>query len=486
MTSFTRFLTISVFVLGQGALYASLVPKALPDDEISEAITQQLSVDPGVKSNQINISSNEGIVTMDGTALSLLEKDRTEKIASTVRGVRAVINRIQVEPMIRGDEAIREDILRRLRRNPATDPEKIEVEVELGSVRLSGKVDSWQQKQLIETLVRGVVGIRQINNELSVRPPERRSGQQIKNEIEQILRWDVRVDHAEIDVEVVQGRVILSGAVGSLAEKDRAEASAWVRGVGSVDATALRVEEGNRDERFRRGKYVLVPDEDIRSAVRDSFRYDPRITPFSVNAKVQDGNVTLTGTVGTIAARNAAEEDAGHVVGVSQVDNQIEVTRLELETDADVTAEVEQLLAADPYLQRYDFAVETYAGEVHLRGEVTHSFEKNRAAELAGQVRGAVDIDNRIGIEKPVKNSQKELPAKPDWKIQEDIAYEFFWSPFVNEKAIKVSVDDGVATLVGIVSTRMERQAAEANAREAGAIQVINKIEIETAEPLNR
>jgi osmotically-inducible protein OsmY len=367
------------------------------------------------------------------------------------------------------------DVRGALLRNPATNVEDVDVEVYRGTVRLSGTVHSWQKKHFVETLVKGVRGVRRVVNELSVSAENRRKESEIRSEIEQVLRWDVRVAHALIDVCVSRGQVKLSGAVRSLVEKERAEANAWVQGVKRVDASALKVEEGPRDERYRRGKYILVPDKDIRRAVKDSFRYDPRMDSFLPEVTVKDGTVTLQGTVGTLQARQAAEEDARNVVGVARVDNLIQVTRLELESDEEVTAKIERLLKDDPYLQGYDFEVRTYAGEVHLRGQVSTLFEKNRATQLAGQVRGAVDVDNYVGIEK----EEDKLPPKPDWKIEEDIAYEFYWSPLIDGKRIVVTVDEGVATLKGTVSSRAERHAAEANAREAGAVGIVNELKIE-------
>jgi hypothetical protein len=58
---------------------------------------------------------------------------------------------------------------------------------------------------------------------------------------------------------------------------------------------------------------------------------------------------------------------------------------------------------------------------------------------------------------------------KGDWEIEEDIKSQLFWDPRVDEGAIAVEVEDGVATLTGHVSTPQERRHALANAWQGGA-----------------
>jgi osmotically-inducible protein OsmY len=65
---------------------------------------------------------------------------------------------------------------------------------------------------------------------------------EIREEIKVSLIWDVFVDDALVAVDVDQGRVALSGTVGSAAEKTRSVGVAGIRGVRRVDATDLDVD----------------------------------------------------------------------------------------------------------------------------------------------------------------------------------------------------------------------------------------------------
>jgi osmotically-inducible protein OsmY len=70
------------------------------------------------------------------------------------------------------------------------------------------------------------------------------------------------------------------------------------------------------------------------------------------------------------------------------------------------------------------------------------------------------------------------LPLISDLEIKDDIQDELFWSPFADADEVKVSVDNGVATLTGTVDSWNEFFSAAENAREGGATSVINKLKV--------
>jgi osmotically-inducible protein OsmY len=67
---------------------------------------------------------------------------------------------------------------------------------------------------------------------------------------------------------------------------------------------------------------------------------------------------------------------------------------------------------------------------------------------------------------------------KNDREIKKDIEDELWWSPFVDEDEVAVTVADGIATLVGVVDTLRERRVATANAYEGGSRQVSNLLKV--------
>ncbi|HXV61841.1 MAG TPA: BON domain-containing protein, partial [Vicinamibacteria bacterium] len=93
----------------------------LEDVNIQGAIEDQLLLDPSVPWNDIDLSAADGIVTLNGTVDNLLAKERAASIARTVKGVRAVVNRIEVDPdPAPADEDVRRNVRAALEADPAT------------------------------------------------------------------------------------------------------------------------------------------------------------------------------------------------------------------------------------------------------------------------------------------------------------------------------------------------------------------------------
>lgn len=72
----------------------------------------------------------------------------------------------------RGDERIREDICDRLTEDPRIDASDMEVQVADAEVTLTGSVRTRDEKHLAENIVERTTGVREVNNNLKVRPPD--------------------------------------------------------------------------------------------------------------------------------------------------------------------------------------------------------------------------------------------------------------------------------------------------------------------------
>ena len=66
----------------------------MTDQQITNAVDHRLLSDSALMNNQIDASTNEGIVTLSGTANHLIAKERATMLAQTIRGVRGVVNAI--------------------------------------------------------------------------------------------------------------------------------------------------------------------------------------------------------------------------------------------------------------------------------------------------------------------------------------------------------------------------------------------------------
>ena len=129
------------------------------------------------------------------------------------------------------------------------------------------------------------------------------------------LFWNPVVDDASIAVFADDGRITLRGTVGSLREKRAAEKAAQrVFGVVSVESqlqVALMEDEQRADAELR--------GDVLQALVLDG------LVPKTVDAQVEDGLVTLTGSAQWQYQRDEAERVASSIVGARDVSDEIQL-----------------------------------------------------------------------------------------------------------------------------------------------------------------
>ncbi|NIQ00080.1 MAG: BON domain-containing protein, partial [Nitrospinaceae bacterium] len=236
-----------------------------------------------------------------------------------------------------------------------------------------------------------------------------------------------------------------------------------VNGVQSVEAGGLEVDPGKEDKNRRQSPLTLQTDEEIQQAIQTAFQYDPRVENFHPKVQVDDGVVTLTGAVGNLQAKKAAESDARNTVGVRRVKNYLRVRPPQTWTDAEIRENLKKAFARNPNLEKKKIGVVVRNQQVTLAGAVDSYYEKGLAEETASKVKGVVEVDNHLVVRDYARvysrfsyYTDPDLAFflwsnKTDQEIRDDIKDQFFWNPFIDSDAISVSVDHGVVTLKGWV-----------------------------------
>jgi osmotically-inducible protein OsmY len=244
-----------------------------------------------------------------------------------------------------------------------------------------------------------------------------------------------------------------------------------IAGVRGVDTSNLEIDWRLHDEMRRSPLFVVKSDRTIKNAVKDVLSYDPRISSADIMVTSSNGTVTLTGTVGNLRAKRAAEEGAENTIGVWKVRNRLKVRPGESPSDEYIGRQVEQSFARDALLEPYKLTVLVRNQRVHLYGEVLTYHARTRAEDVAAGVFGVAAVANHIDVTtNPTKQS--------DARIEEEINDQFFWSVVVDGGDIHVNVEDGVATLRGTVDSWHELKAVVENAFQAGAEAVENHLNV--------
>ena len=197
------------------------------DQDMQQDITAELKWDSSLREDDIAVGVREGIVTLGGFVDSLADKGKAERVAARVKGVRAVVNEIEVKLPTwsqRADPDIARAVLDALRWNIAVPHEHLRVKVEDGWVTLEGEVPWYHQKEAAERSVRFLTGVRGVLNlvTLKAQPTPR----DVKKRIKDALHRAVEFDAEHITVEVEGNRAVLQGSVRSFAELQDAERAA--------------------------------------------------------------------------------------------------------------------------------------------------------------------------------------------------------------------------------------------------------------------
>ena len=201
------------------------------------------------------------------------------------------------------------------------------------------------------------------------------------------LFWDPKVDNTAIAVSADGGKITLRGTVGSLREKREAKKAAErVFGVISVD-NQLQLKLMDDDRRA---------DAELRGDVLQALMLDS-LVPNTIDAKVEDGFVTLTGTADWQYQRDEADFVASNIVGTLDVFNEIELKQ-PTPTAGDVQESIKKAFKRNAKIDADDLYVSTNNGSVTINGTVSSWAEHDEALDAAWAAPGVTSVRDEMTV----------------------------------------------------------------------------------------
>jgi osmotically-inducible protein OsmY len=212
-------------------------------------------------------------------------------------------------------------------------------------------------------------------------------------------------------------------------------------------------------------------DRQIQTDVIAEYEHDWRFRPAEIGVEVDDGTVTLTGTVSTYLKLGEAADLAGRVAGVKDVANKLTVALpgSDVHDDTKIAQAVRHALAWDVAVpeERIDSVVRN--GIVTLKGEVGYWYQRKSAVNAARRIAGVLNVNDHLVVVPPARRDE-HLEGEIKATLARRLPLE----------RIDVVVDAAAVILAGTVPSYWIRKEAEDIAwSTTGVRNVINRLRIE-------
>jgi osmotically-inducible protein OsmY len=135
------------------------------DAEIAQRILDVFRWDVIIPDDKFAVEVEHGYVTLTGKADWNYQKQAAGKAAGRISGVKLVTNLIEVAAVASSYD-IRERILSAFKRSSAIDANAINIKVEGGTVKLSGRVHAWNERKLAENAAWSTAGVTRVEDEI--------------------------------------------------------------------------------------------------------------------------------------------------------------------------------------------------------------------------------------------------------------------------------------------------------------------------------
>lgn len=308
--------------------------------EVSEFLQMELYHDQMMNGSEISVEIEDGIATLTGPATSLAQAERAAAKVLTSPDVLTVVNMIKIAPQ--DETSILANSKRLLASLETVESSRINLKAEGSRIILEGAVGSIDEAELAREIVSETAGVTAVDNNLVIDFQSIRSNEQITAQLKYLFNDDPLFTGLDIEPVVTDGIVAWNGDVGSRGEFERIIRRSYVTGIMEVDASGVTINGDLAMEAVEDKDYT--PSQSL-EALQAAISHDPRLQNENISADMNQGVITLNGTVETVTVRDAAELTARCIPGVLSVSN-----KLSLSAGNEIAANLKDMKASAPPL----------------------------------------------------------------------------------------------------------------------------------------
>ncbi len=198
---------------------------------------------------------------------------------------------------------------------PSLDATRIGIAASGGVVTLTGQVPSYADRLAAERVIKRIVGVKGLANDLNVRLPgdARRTDTDLATAAVKALEWDVQVPHQLVKPRVADGWITLEGQVEWQFQREAAERAVrhllGVRGVSNQIILTAK-----------------VTPTDLKNRIEAALKRNAELEARKIRVETKGGTVVLDGFVHSWSERDEAERAVWAAPGVMAVEDHLAVT----------------------------------------------------------------------------------------------------------------------------------------------------------------
>jgi len=205
-------------------------------------------------------------------------------------------------------------------------------------------------------------------------------------------------------------------------------------------------------------------DNQLKRDIEDELLWDPRINSAQIGVSVDNGAVSLLGTVGSYAEKWAAEDATKRIGGVGTVVQNLAVKLLpeHVHGDPDIAAAIQNALQWNVYIPE-TVTAQVQQGSVRLEGQVIWNYQRVVAERAVRYLSGVVEVHNLITLKPQSSGVRVDGKGTHFWsrwaarfrtqtsakQIKEDVLAALQRQAAADAASIHVDTQDTKVTLTG-------------------------------------
>jgi osmotically-inducible protein OsmY len=199
------------------------------NDELQKNVRDAIRWEPSLSGAEIGVTANAGgVITLTGTVSNFNKRKEAEDVAKNVAGVKAVVEKIEI--YVTSDTALTDveiatRIVNDFKWSWQIPNGAIQIKVEKGWITMEGNLKWNYQREAAKKIVTNLPGVRGLTNDLKI--VSQQADRVEKKEVEKAFSRSWSTKNQPIEVDVISNKIVLTGNVHSIFQKEEANKIAW-------------------------------------------------------------------------------------------------------------------------------------------------------------------------------------------------------------------------------------------------------------------